>query len=86
MKNDTTTTLLSFVLAVLVILGVVFALMSMNRTRELRQLQFRAQVAQLNLMRAQALANDVAAYNATIKSPELAQILQGAQAPQSATK
>ena len=86
MKNDTTTTLLNFVLAVLVILGVVFALMTMSRTRDLRQLQSRAQIAQINFMRAQALANDVMAFNATAKSPELAQILQSAQPQQPAAK
>ena len=72
MKNDTTTTLLNFMLAVLVILGVVFALMTMSRTRELRQLSLGAATANNNIMRANALLNDVAAYNATAKSPELA--------------
>ena len=71
MKNDTTTTLLNFVLAVLVILGVVFALMTMSRTRELRQLSLAAAAANNNIMRANALLNDVANYNATAKSPEL---------------
>jgi len=79
MKNDTTTTVLNFVLAALVILGVVFALLAMNRTRELRQLSLNATVANSGLMRAQALANDVSAYNATAKSPELTRILQGIQ-------
>jgi len=82
MKSDTTTTVLNFILAVLVILGVIFASMSIVRTRELRQLQIRAQIAQINLMRAQALANDVATYNATARSVELGQILQSARAPQ----
>ena len=86
MKNDTTTTLLNFVLAVLVILSVVFAWMSTSRNSELRQIQARAQAAQMNFLRAQQLANDVAAYNATAKSPELAQILASIQAPQPAAK
>jgi hypothetical protein len=81
MKNDTTTTVLNFVLAVLVILGVAFALLTMNRTRELRTLSAAALAANNNLMRAQGLANDVAAFNATAKSPELARILQGIQTP-----
>jgi len=85
MKSDTTTTALNFILAMLVILGVVFASMSIMRTRELRQLQIRAQVAQLNFMRAQALANDVAAFNATAKNPELTKILLSIQAPQPAS-
>jgi hypothetical protein len=84
MKSDTTTTALNIVLAMLVVLGVVFAAISVKRARELRQLQVRAQVGQLDLMRAQALANDVAAYNATAKSPELTQILLSVRAPQQA--
>jgi hypothetical protein len=90
MKSDTTTTALNFTLAALVILGVVFAIMNIFRTHELRKLQsslqIRAQVAQVNIMRAQALANDVTAYNATARSAELAKILQGAMAPQPAAK
>jgi len=80
MKNDTTTTVLNFVLAVLVILGVAFALLTMNRTRELRTLSSAALQANNNLMRAQGLANDVMAYNATAKSLELTRILNGVQA------
>lgn len=90
MKSDTTTTALNFTLAALVILGVVFAIMNIFTTHELRQLQsslqIRAQMAQVNIMRAQALANDVMTYNATAKSPELAKILQGTMAPQAAAK
>ena len=77
---------MNFILAALAILGVVFALLSITRTRELRQLQgslqMRAQVAQANFMRAQALAGDVTTYNATAKNPELAKILSAALAPQ----
>ncbi|HEV2692518.1 MAG TPA: hypothetical protein VG347_06435, partial [Verrucomicrobiae bacterium] len=77
MKNDTTTTLLNFVLAVLVILGVAFALMSMSRTRDVRQmqtsLQLEVQKVQASSMKAQALLNDVIAYNTTAKNPELQQ-------------
>ena len=88
MKSDTTTTALNFVLSALVILGVVFALLSIWRTRDLRHLQgslqMRAQVVQAKLMGAQALAGDVAAYNATAKNPELANILKAALTPQPA--
>ena len=90
MKSDTTTTAMNFVLAALAILGVVFALLTITRTRELRHLQaslqMRAQVAQANFMRAQALANDVTTYNATVKNPELAKILSAALTPQPAAK
>ena len=86
MKNDTTTTVLNFVLAAFVILGVFFAYFSMMRTRELRQLQTGLQVqmqrTQAGSMRAQALLNDVVSYNTTAKSPELQQIIQAAQTPQ----
>jgi len=79
MKSDTTTTILNFVLAVLVILGVVFALLAMNRTRELRQLSAYATIANNSMLRAQSLANDTATYNATVKSSELTRILQSVQ-------
>jgi hypothetical protein len=86
MKNDTTTTLLNFVLAALVILGVVFALMAMNRTHDVRlmqvTLQQELQKSQAEAGKAQQLLNDVMAYNAQAKSPELQQIIQAAQAPQ----
>jgi type II secretory pathway component PulM len=90
MKNDSNTAMLNFVLYVLVILCVVFAVWSMWRTRDLRQLQTNLQIqmqrAQTTTVRAQALLNDVITYNATAKSPELAQIIQSAQAPQTAAK
>jgi hypothetical protein len=85
MKSDLTTTLLNFALAVLVILGVVFALLSITRQRELRQLTANATIANTALMRAQGLANDTAAFNATAKSPELTRILQSIQ-PKTAAK
>jgi len=85
MKSDTTTTALNFILAALVILGVVFALLSIMRTREFRQLTANATVANNTMMRAQGLANDAAAYNASAKSPELTRILQSVQ-PKTAAK
>lgn len=85
MKSDTTATVLNFILAVLVVLGVVFALLSITRSREFRQLSTNATLANSALMRAQGLANDTAAFNATAKSPELTRILQSVQ-PKSATK
>jgi hypothetical protein len=85
MKNDTTTTVLNFVLAVMVILGVTFALMAMSKTRELRQLTLNATIANNTIMRAASLANDTAAYNVQAKSPELARILASIQ-PKPAAK
>jgi uncharacterized protein YpmS len=90
MKNDSTTTVLNFVLAAFVILGVVFALLTISRTRELRHmqvaLQAQAQKTQITSARAQALLNDVINFNVTAKNPELAQIIQAAQTPQPAAK
>ena len=86
MKSDTTTTVLNFVLAALVLLGVVFALLAINRTREFRQMTVNATLANNALMRAQGLANDTAAYNVAAKSPELTAILQAIQPKQPAAK
>ena len=61
MKSDSTTTVLNFILAMLVVLGVVFALLSMKRTRDFRILSANATLANSALMRAQGLANDTAA-------------------------
>ena len=79
MKSDSTTTVLNFILAMLVLLGVVFALLSMKRTRDFRILSANATLANSALMRAQGLANDTAAFNAAAKSPELTRILQSIQ-------
>ena len=84
MKSDTTTTVLNFILAMLVLLGVVFALLGMTRTREFRQLTANATLANSALMRAQGLANDTGAYNVAAKSPELTRILQAIQPPNAA--
>ena len=81
MKNDLTTTFLNFVLAVLIFCCVAFAILGMYRTQQLRSLQIAVQQAQNGMLRAQALANDVVAYNAQAKSPELNQILQSALTP-----
>lgn len=80
MKSDTTNIVLNFILAALVILGVVFALMTITRQRELRQISTNATLANAALVRAQGLANDAAAYNISAKSPELARILDSIQA------
>jgi hypothetical protein len=76
MKNDTTTIFLNFVLAALVIVGVVLAYFNMKDTSELRYLNPRFMEANNSMVKIEALANDVAAYNAQAKSPELARALQ----------
>lgn len=90
MKNDTTTTFLNFVLAVLVILGVAFTISGIIHQHSLRQiqpeLQGRLQMAQVNGPRAQLLANDVMTYNTKAQSQELARILQSITQPAPAAK
>jgi hypothetical protein len=80
MKNDTTTVFLNFVLAALVIVGVVLAYLNMKDTRELRYLNPRYMEASNFIVKIQALANDVAAYNAQAKSPELTSALKAIEA------
>jgi hypothetical protein len=86
MKNDTLTTVLNFVLAVLVILGVMFALMVILRTSEMRRLNAGAVIANTELMRAQGLVNDANAFNQTAKNPDLTRILQSVQAKPAAAQ
>ena len=90
MKNDTTTTLLNFVLAVLVILSVVFACFYVWRTHTALQLQAKLQIetqqTQFGFQKVQALMNEVVAYNSTAKNAELAQLIQSVQAPQQPAK
>jgi hypothetical protein len=86
MKCDTTNTVLNFVLAVLVLLGVVFALLTIFRTRELRTLTQQAAFANNALMRVQSLANDTAAYNQSKQDPILTRALQSIQAKPASAK
>ena len=73
------TTALNFVLAVLAIFGVIFALQTFFRTREFRSIQNQAIIANNVLSRMQSLINDVGAYNQKNPSPELTRFLQGPQ-------
>jgi hypothetical protein len=90
MKNDSTATALNFVLAALVILGVVFALLNIWRTRDLRHMQVTLQAqmqrSQVTSARAQQLLSEVITYNSTAKNPELAQIIQSATTPPTPAK
>ncbi len=82
MKCDTTNAVLTFVLGLLAVAGVIFALQTIFLTREFRSLQIRAAQAQAGLMQIQqlqSLASDVAAYNQKTPSPELARILEAAR-------
>ena len=80
MKCDTTNAILTFVLGVLAVAGVIFALQTIFLTREFRQLSVQATFANNSILQAQALAADVASYNQKNPSLELAKILQAVQA------
>lgn len=84
MKSDTCNGILTFVLGVLVVLGVIFAVRMVLITRESRQLQRQAMFDNLRLTQAQGMLNDAAAYNQRYQSPELTRILQSVQ-PRAAT-
>jgi len=79
MKCETMNSVLTFVLGAFVVLSVIFALQTIFRTREFRSLQIQATMDNANLMRLQALANDVYAYNQKAQNPELTRILQAAR-------
>ena len=78
MKCETMNSVLTFVLGAFVVLGVILALQTINRTREMRSLQIQAANINANYMRLQALASDVNAYNQKTPSAELTRILQAA--------
>jgi hypothetical protein len=80
MKNDNITTFLNLVLGVLAILGVVFALQTIFRTREFRTLQFQASQANAYSMAIEALANDAYAYSLKNPNPDIQRIVQPGQA------
>jgi len=79
MKSEIMNTILTYVLGVLALLGVIFALQTIFRTRELRTLQIQAAFDNANVMRLQALASEALAYNQKNPSPELNRIFQPAQ-------
>jgi hypothetical protein len=74
MKCETTNTVLTFILGVLVLLGVVFALKTINQTRELHSLASQAMTANTALIREQAFFNDCLDYGKT--HPDINRILQ----------
>ena len=76
MKCETMNLVLTFVLGVFVVAGVIFALQTIVRTREIRSLQIQAANINANYMRLQALAVDVNAYNQKTPSAELERILK----------
>lgn len=82
MKSETMSSVLAFVLGVLILLDVIFAVQTINHTREFRTLQFtaiqdQAVLAQINQI--ESLARDAMAYNQKNPNPDLTRILQTAQ-------
>lgn len=79
MKSDMINSILTFVLGVLLVAGVIFALQAINHTREFRSLNKQVARVQSSVLQAQALANDVALYNQKNPAPELTKLLQSIQ-------
>jgi Tfp pilus assembly protein PilO len=86
MKSDTTTTVLNFVLAMLVILGVAFAILAMKRAAKLRAITPVAMQVNGKMMMVQSLVADVNNYNQQAKSPEITRMLQTLQGQLSTIK
>jgi hypothetical protein len=78
MKSETTNTVLTLVLAVLVLAGVVFALQTIFRAREFRTISIQANIANNTLLQEQALFNDCQEYSKT--HPAMTPILESVQA------
>jgi hypothetical protein len=70
---------LTFVLGAFVVLGVIFALQTIFRTREIRSLQIQMTNINANYVRLQTLANDASVFNQKTPSAELTRILQAAR-------
>jgi hypothetical protein len=79
MKRDLTTTVLNLVLAVLVFSSFGFTLLVIRREPEVPNATAAAVRDNQNLMKVNAILNDVAAYNATARDPELAHLLEAAR-------
>jgi hypothetical protein len=76
MKSDTLNGLLTFVLGILCVLGVVFAMKVVFVTRESRMLQSEYVQCNSRIVGIRSLLGDVAAYNQKNPSVELTHILQ----------
>jgi len=74
MKSETTNTVLTFVLGVLVLAGVLFALQSIFRSRELRNLQAQTIACQSNMNRLNMLMNEAVVYGKV--HPDINRVLQ----------
>ena len=79
MNCKTTNLILSLVFGGFVLLDALFAIITINRSREFRALQVKAFQSNAYHVQVDALANDVAAYNQKNPSPELTKLLQSIQ-------
>ena len=74
MKCDTTNTILTLLLALLVLAGVLFALQSIFRQREFRNLQAQVIARQTNMNRLNLLLNESVVYSKT--HPDINRVIQ----------
>ena len=74
MKCETTNTVLTLLLALLVLAGVLFAVQSILRTREFRTLQAQIFSRQTNMNRLNLLLNEAVVYGKT--HPDINRIIQ----------
>jgi hypothetical protein len=86
MKNDPMTTLLNFVLALLVIAAVGCAYLAIKRTGEQRNLSPITMQVNSKVMMVQSLISDVYNYNQQEKNPDIAKMLQPLMPRQAASK
>ncbi|HTV43295.1 MAG TPA: hypothetical protein VMF08_22220 [Candidatus Sulfotelmatobacter sp.] len=86
MKFETLNGILTFILGVLVILGVVFVMKLWFVTHDTRALVATANNSKINLARAEAVFGEAQAYDKKYPSPELERILQMVQKPKSTSR
>lgn len=79
MKCETLNGILTFVLGVLVVLGVVLAIRMISLTHEQRVLERQFLFANTRLTQTQGLLNDTLLYNKSYPSPDLQRVLQTIQ-------
>ena len=76
MKNDPMTTILNFVLAIIVIACVGFGWLASKRAANVQNMALVQNQVNAQEVRFQGLVNDVSSYNQQAKSPEIARMLQ----------
>lgn len=81
MKSESLNGILTFILGVLVVLGVIFAVRMIMITHELRSLQKEATRYNAIMVQTQAVFNDAQLYYQKYQDPALAQILRVAAKP-----